>query len=475
MEILEKYDNRTVAIDDRGMLKYLVEPYAYTDSEKKLLENCEKLFTQGELETVRKEPDISLRKKSLQEYLKTKIQESKNRESLIEEIINRVIGYGGLSPLMKDQNLEEVMINGVNLPVFVFHRRYGMCSTNVIFKDKNDIFKIINRICWIHGKELAPVIDMTALDGSRINVTSEPITLHGPTMTIRKQKKNPLTITELLKNGTLDVDLAALLWLSADGMRMCPSSIVVSGMIGSGKTTLLNALIMLTPPEDRIVTIEETPELQLSGRENWVPLTTQKDYDMESLVRNTLRMRPNRIVVGEIRGSEAIALFNAMNVGHRGMGTMHSSSAREVISRLENPPMNVPTGVITNLDLIVVMNIMNYHGRPVRRVTEVAEVGGREGDKVLLGEIYRWDPKRDKAVEDSETAPTAYLDKLADKLKVTKRSVMDELARRRAVLTGMVNEDILEYKEVFAAITEFYKNQSARMEAAAAREIAGRK
>lgn len=460
MDVLEKYDNKKIVLGDAGLPVYLVEPYPFSPDERKLLENADRLFTQGELESVRKEPDIDMRRKVLYEYLKMKIPESKNRGELIDAMIMKIVGYGGLGDFMNDSNLEEVMVNGVNLPVFVFHKRHGMCSSNVIFKDKDEIFKIINRLCWAHGKEITPITDLAAIDGSRVNITMEPLTLHGPTLTIRKQKMHLLTITELLQNGTLDVDLAALLWLSVDGMKMCPANLLVAGMIGSGKTTLLNALAMLTPPDDRIITIEDTPELQLSGKENWVPLTCQKDYDMESLVKNTLRMRPNRIVVGEIRGGEAMALFNAMNVGHKGMGTLHASSPREAISRLESPPMNVPTSVVANLDLIVIMNVFTYKGKPVRRVTEVSEVGGCEGETILLGSIYQWDPNKDRAVGSDKVVPTTYLDKLADKIKVSKRVVITELNKRKAVLIDLANRGVLENADVLAAVNSFYRNES---------------
>ncbi len=471
MDILDRYENKKIVLGERGRPVYIVEPYPYTDDERKLLENSDKLFTPLELESVRKEPDIGLRKRVLSEYLKGKTPQSRNREALIEGIINRVMGYGGLSELISDPNLEEIMVNGVNLPVFVFHKKYGMCPTNIEFRDKDEIFKIINRLCWLHGKEISPIIDMSSIDGSRINITTEPISIHGPTMTIRKPKKHLLTITELLENGTLDVDVAALLWLSVEGMRMLPANLIVAGMIGSGKTTLLNSLAMLTPPEERVITIEETPELQLSGKENWVPLTTQKGYDMEMLVRNTLRMRPNRIIVGEIRGGEAMALFNAMNVGHKGMGTLHANSSREVIYRLESPPMNVPSMIISNLDLIVITSIFNYRGKPVRKVTELAEVGGVEKDTILLGQIYQWDPKRDKAVESDQLAPTAYLDKLANKLRISKRAVIDELDNRRTILANLVNDRVFGYSEVLAAINEFYK-QDSETEVDVARDIA---
>jgi len=459
MDVLEKYSNKKIILDDDGLVKYYVEPFPFTEDEGKLLQNAEKLFTQVEIEAVRREPDIALRKTVLQEYLKIKTPDSKNREILIDNIINRVMGYGVLSDLVMDPNLEEIMVNGVNMPVYVFHKKYGMCPTNISFEEREGIFKIINKLCWINNKDMEPIMDMSMLDGNRVNITSDPIAIHGPSMTIRKQKKSFYGITELIYSGTLDADLAALLWLSTDGMKMSPANIVIAGMIGSGKTTLLNALVSLTPPEDRIITIEETPELQLGSRGNWVPLTCQKGYDMEALVRNTLRMRPNKIVVGEIRGSEAMALFNAMNVGHKGMGTLHASSSREVISRLESPPMNVPTRVITNLDLIVVMGIFNYKGVPIRRVTEVSEVGGREGDTILLGNIYQWDPKKDGCSDSEGRFPTTYLDKLASKLKISKREVVDELTKRRAVLIDLVERKVFDQKELMAAIGEFHRSE----------------
>ncbi len=458
MEVLEEDENRSIVRDKGGIPKYLIKEVQVRGEEKKILEKSEKLFSQAELQSVRKEPDIELRQKVLHEYLKIKIPETKGRDALVDEIINRAMGYGKLSRLMSDPELEEVMVNGVNSPVFVFHRRYGMCSTNVVFEDKDELFRIINKLCWVHGREIAPIIDMSAIDGSRINITTDPISLHGPAITIRKQKRYFLTITQLIENGTLDLDLASLLWMSVDGMRMSPANIVIAGMIGSGKTTLLNALAMLTPPEERIITIEETPELQLSGRENWIPLATDKEHDMESLVRNTLRMRPTRIIVGEIRGSEAIALFNAMNVGRKGMGTLHSSSAREVIYRLESPPMNVPSRVVSNLDLIVIMNIFN-RGKPMRRVSEVVNVGGHEGDTILLGTIYEWDPQEDKAVKGGESTISAYLDKLAERTKISKKEVMEELKKRRAVLENLIKNRIFEYNDVVAAINAFYADE----------------
>ena len=458
-KVIEQYDNiKIIRLEDSNVPIYEVEEYKFTESERKLLNNHSKIFTEIELDTVRKEPDISLRRQVIHAYLKMKIPETKNKEALISAIINQVIGYGPLSHFINDKNLEEIMVNGVNTPVFVFHRRYGMCKTRLKFHEKDEILKIINRLCWIHNKPIKPIIDLSTIDGSRANITMDPLTIRGPTLTIRKQKRHFFTITELIDLGTLSMDLAALLWFAADGMRLLPANIIICGSIGAGKTSLLNALAMLTPPEERIITIEETPELRLEGKDNWIPLTSSDDYSMADLVKDSLRMRPNRIIVGEIRGAEAMSLFNSMNVGHKGMGTMHSSSAREAIYRLQGEPMNVPLREVSNLDLIVVQNIFNIGGIPQRRITEVATIGGHEGETILLGNVYEWDPENDKSTQSALSSST-FLDKFAEKAHIKKKKVVDELNRRRVVLRTLLDNDIFSHDDLSKAISTFYREE----------------
>lgn len=460
MKILDEYENVKIIEKDNFPLPiYSYQPYQFTPEERKILDGSDKILNEAELDAVKREPDIELRKEVLREYIKSKIPETKNKDKLVRAVINKVLGYGQISHLVDDPELEEIMINGVNIPLFVFHRKHGMCQTELIFSSREEITKIITKLCHVHDKELKPMIDFSAVDGNRINVTIEPVTVHGPTMTLRKQKKHFFTITQLIQMGTLDVDTAALLWLAVDGMRLSPANMVICGMVGSGKTSTLNALAMLTPPEERIITIEETRELRLDGKDNWIPLTTSVGVTMEDLVRNTLRMRPDRIIIGEVRGGEAMSFFNAMNVGHKGMCTLHSSSPREVIHRLQSPPMCIPPTIITNLDLIVVQNIFMVNGRPVRRITEVAEVGGREADTVLLGTIYEWDPKMDRAVQSDEMAPIAFLEKLAQKTKVSKKKVVDELARRKNFINKMLEHQILEHNDVLRAVNAFFKEE----------------
>jgi len=457
MKVLDSYSNvKIVQLPGSFLPVYMVKPFDLTEKEKGLLKKYDRLLSEVELDAVRKEPDPFLRKEVLRSYLHNRLPDTPNKDRLISVLINKVIGYGLLSDLIEDTKLEEIMVNGPNFPVFVFHRDYGMCKTNIIFRERESLYKMISRLCWIHNKEAKSIVDISALDGSRVNITKTPLAMKGPTITIRKQQKNFYTITQLIDFKTLDLDLAALLWLAVDGMRISPANLVIAGSVGSGKTTLLNALSAFIPPEERILSIEDTAELDLTGKDNWVPLTTSEEADMDMLLRDTLRMRPDRLIVGEIRGSEAITLFNAMNVGHKGMGTLHSSSPREVIYRLEGYPMNVPSRIVSNLDLILVVNKFLYYGKPVRRVTEVAEVGGTEGDTILLGTIYSWDPKSDKATPNDERTPVAFLDKLSSKTKIKKKAIMEGLNRRKLILRAMVEQGIFDYHDVIKTINRFY-------------------
>lgn len=246
---------------------------------------------------------------------------------LVNLVVQNMIGYGKLDPLVRDDNLEEVMVIGTRRPVYVWHRKFYMCKTNIVFEDEREILNIIERIARQVGRRIdqqTPLLDARLPDGSRVNATIRPVSLDGPTLTIRKFKKDPLTIIDLLKYGTFNLEIASLLWVFVDGLGVKPANVLVAGGTGSGKTTTLNALAMFIPPSERVISIEDTAELQLPI-EHWVRLETRPpniegkgEITMDDLVKNTLRMRPDRIIVGEVRGPEARTMFTAMNTGHNG-------------------------------------------------------------------------------------------------------------------------------------------------------------
>ncbi|WP_175060060.1 ATPase, T2SS/T4P/T4SS family [Thermococcus sp. 2319x1] len=264
--------------------------------------------------------------KNIMRELAPSISEAR-MNTLVNLVVQNMIGYGKLDPLVRDDNLEEVMVIGTGRPVYVWHRKFYMCKTNIVFDDEREILNIIERIARQVGRRIdqqTPLLDARLPDGSRVNATIRPVSLDGPTLTIRKFKKDPLTIIDLLKYGTFNLEIASLLWVFVDGLGVKPANVLVAGGTGSGKTTTLNALAMFIPPSERVISIEDTAELQLPI-EHWVRLETRPpniegkgEITMDDLVKNTLRMRPDRIIVGEVRGPEARTMFTAMNTGHNG-------------------------------------------------------------------------------------------------------------------------------------------------------------
>ncbi len=458
MKVLDEYDHVKIeSVEGEAAPVYNVVEPELTAQEKKLLDG--KVASASEIEALKAHPDLSDRWGMLKERIEGKLPHTKNFEFVAKKLAGMKLGYGRLGILIDDDDLEEVMVNGINTPVYVYHRKYGMCKTNISFKKPGEISKVIEGLCSVHKKKKKSVVDIAGLDGNRVNITADPLPSRGSTITIRKQRRKVFSVIELIKHGTLSLELASFLWLAVEGMKLTPANIIIAGSIGSGKTTTLNALCTFIPPTERVVTIEDTFELNIDNIENKVQLESKDEYDMDTLLRDTLRMRPDRVMVGEIRGKEAITLFNAMNIGRVGMGTLHSSSAREVASRLESAPMNVPSSVVGSLDLIMVQNKFVHGGRLVRRVTEVAEVTGAIKDTVMMGHIYEWDSKNDRVVRASEqglSTPILFIDKLSKATKLEKAKIMRELELRQAVLKYMLDNDVLEQEKVKEFIKRFY-------------------
>ncbi|MDP6670566.1 MAG: ATPase, T2SS/T4P/T4SS family, partial [archaeon] len=309
------------------------------------------------------------------------VQKPKN---VAKYILSKSIGYRELSEMMADEGLEEVMINGEDKSVFVFHKKHGMCRTNIVSKENGFVFNFIMRIAQSVGKQFSeshPLLDARLPDGSRANATFSYVTPFGHSLTIRKFSKVPLSIIHLIENKTFSTNLAAFLWIMVEGLNVEPMNAIITGGAGSGKTTLMNVLSGFIPFSSRIISIEDTLELDLGERQNWIQMESKpvlRDLaavSMDDLLKNALRMRPDRILVGEVRGPEAQTLFVAMDTGHSGiLGTLHSNTAREMMLRLRSSPMNVPDGMLPLLDLAIVMQrTYNKKDGIIRRVKQVAE------------------------------------------------------------------------------------------------------
>lgn len=321
-----------------------------------------------------------------------------DRLRIQKEIYNNVVGLGPLEPLLDDPDISEIMVNG---PYNVYVERRGKLQlSDVVFKDNNHLLNIINRIVSAVGRridETSPMVDARLADGSRVNAVIPPIVLNGPTITIRKFSKNPLTVSDLIRNASVSPMMMSFLDACVKGKL----NIIVSGGTGSGKTTLLNVLSGYIPDTDRIVTIEDAAELQL--RQNHVVTMESRPANLEGagqiaireLVRNALRMRPDRILVGEVRSGETLDMLQAMNTGHDGsLTTAHANSPRDLMSRLETmvlmSGMDLPIKAIREqvssaLDVIVQQARMKDGSRKIINITQVV---GMEGDTITLQDLF---------------------------------------------------------------------------------------
>jgi pilus assembly protein CpaF len=323
------------------------------------------------------------------------------RQALVQSVTDDVLGYGPIDPLLRDDTITEVMVNG---PRMVYVERSGKLTlTDVRFADETHLRRIIDKIVSQVGRrvdEANPMVDARLPDGSRVNVVVHPLSIGGPFMTIRKFAKDPYTVDDLINFGSFTPQVAHFINQCVKGRL----NIVVSGGTGTGKTTLLNVISSFIPGDERIVTVEDAKELQLH-QQHVLPMEARPpniegkgEVKIRDLVRNSLRMRPDRIVVGEVRGGEALDMLQAMNTGHDGsITTVHSNSPRDTLSRIETMTlmagMDLPVRVIREqmasaLDAIVHLTRLRDG---TRRVTHVSEVMGMEGDVVVLQDIYTFD------------------------------------------------------------------------------------
>ena len=342
-----------------------------------------------------------------------------------------------LKALIGDPELEEIMRNGSGEPVAVVHRQHGPCQVNATLSEEGcaHFAQQIARHNERPLNEEYPIFDGVLPDGSRINIVTPPAALRGVSFTIRKFFETPLTIGDLMLQGMTE-DLAAYLWTAIEGFGQKPANLMVVGGTGSGKTATVGALSFMIPTSDRCVLIEDTPEVRLP-QPNTVGLVTTAKSTMVDLMKSALRMRPDRIVVGEVRGEEAKVLFEAMNTGHDGcMGTLHANSARESINRICSAPMNIPLAQFVGLHLILVQRKLP-DGR--RAMVEVSEVAGFGENVVRLNQIFAYDKKRNGTFATgipsrlmSDTARASGLS--ASQLKKTLKQrgkIMTSLAQRK--------------------------------------------
>jgi len=383
----------------------------------------------------------------------------KTMDMLINYILQQNIGLGNIEILLKDKNLEEIVVNNAKEPIWIYHRKYGWLKTNVVLPNENRIRYYSTIIGRDVGKEitvLSPMMDAHLKTGDRVNATLSPISSKGNTITIRKFAVKPWTITDFIMEKTLSLEAAALLWMAVQNEL----SILITGGTASGKTSMLNVIANFFPPNQRIISLEDTRELMLPKILHWVPLETRLPNPegkggivMLDLIINSLRMRPDRIMVGEIRRKpEAEVLFEAMHTGHSVYGTLHANNVRETVNRLTQPPIGLPKQILSALSLIVVQHINRRNGR--RRTLQIGEVL-ESGD---ARPIMQLNVQKDKLEKIDE--PTTIYETLKLYTGLSKENIQEDIDEKIDILNWMVKSHINDIHRIGIIMSKYYNKQS---------------
>jgi len=395
------------------------------------------------------------------------------------------VRYGRADALINDRFIEDISCNGPDNPVYVYHRFFESIRTNVIFGELelNNFILRLSQLSGRHISILQPIRDAALPDGSRVNMTlGKEVTKKGSTFTIRKFRSEPISPIEIASLRTASTSMLAYLWLLVEYEQ----SFLISGGTASGKTTLLNAISMLIRPENKIVSVEDTPEINLA-HPNWIQAVTRVGFGEQSggsvsgvsglsgisgkgkstgditlydLLIAALRQRPDYIIVGEVRGEEAYTLFQAISVGHAAMGTVHAASMVELLARVESMPMNVPRVLVANLDIVIFLAAIRKGEEKVRRVREIVEILGiDQGTKELItNTVFRWDPISDKV---EYLGRSFIVEKLSKSFGIPKEQLDREIAKRQQILDDLKNRGVVNYKEVTEAVRQYYLEREA--------------
>ncbi len=457
-----------VDLEDEYVLKYRVSrPEIPTATEAVLDDLKEKVVKQVKLSTeefVDSKALQDVKEKFTDEALDLLDEElpetsEDTKRILIGNLIHEMLGLGDLEILLDDENLEEMVVNGSDDSAWVYHKEYGWLRTNITFRDEDEIYNYSSEIGRRVGKNISslqPLLDAHLPSGDRTNATLYPISTQGNTITIRKFARDPWTITDFIENGTIDKEVAAFLWLCLQ----YELNVIVSGGTGAGKTSLLNVLMPFIPPNQRVLSIEDTREVSLPEFLHWVPLTTREPnpegkggVSMLDLLVNALRMRPDRILVGEIRKKkQAEVLFEAMHTGHSVYSTLHADTAEQTVRRLVNPPIDVPQTMVDAVDVNVVM--FRDRRRNFRRAMEVAEVTENNEDELKARVLYEWNSQNDKTEKKRESE--AIFETLKLHTGMTREEMDQNIEDKKKILEWMIENEVSTVDGVGSIVAEYY-------------------
>ena len=378
---------------------------------------------------------------------------------LVAYIINTMLGLGDLEVILADENLEEVAVNSSKEGIWVFHKKFGWCKSDLKMYSEQDIYEHSEQIGRRIGRSistLTPLMDAELSDGSRVNATLYPVSQGGNTITIRKFSKNPWTMTALIANGAVSPEIASLIWLCVQN----EISLLVSGGTASGKTSFLNAMSIFMPSNHRVISIEETRELTLPTFLQWVPMLSRQanaegkgEISLYNLMINALRQRPDIVVVGEIRTKwDAQTLFEAIHTGHAVYGTMHADNSQDAVIRMTNPPIELPKVMLNAMGGVI--SLFRHRRLGIRRVLEFAEITNT-GDANVL---YRWNLRNDTFIS------LAGMTRLAEVIALyggyTYNEILEDVKEKSKILNWMVSNKVTDVDNAGYIIANYYKDKA---------------
>jgi flagellar protein FlaI len=452
-----------------GELMYEVEEPILDENEKSMLNTIE--VSLGEMINVnilvQKTTEamidyIDKTSRLLIEELDLKVGEDSYKK-IFYYLFRDFVGLNETEPLIRDYFIEDIECNGANTPIYIVHRVYRNMKTNVIFRSMDKLSSFVEKLAQRCGKYVSyanPLLDGSLPDGSRVNATyTVDVTSRGPTFTIRKFTKIPWTPTQLLDMKTVSPEIMAYLWMVLEHKL----NLLIAGGTASGKTTLLNAIAFFISPESRVVSIEDTRELNLP-RENWLPSVARTSLKEDSkgsvtlfsLLKNSFRQNPDYVIVGEVRGKEAFVLFQGMASGHSSISTMHADSVDTLVKRLETPPIELSPTLLNTLDCVIVMTHAIVNKKETRKLRELIEIVNVDKDGIAVTNTpFLWNAREDMFYYKKDSK---VFEKIAKRSGFTTEELWIEFDRRSKLLYALQNKKIFEFDKVQKIINEYYKS-----------------
>ncbi|MBW6462346.1 MAG: type II/IV secretion system ATPase subunit [DPANN group archaeon] len=381
-------------------------------------------------------------------------------------IFRNFVGLNEIEPVLHDSFIEDIGCDGVSVPIFVLHKKFGSIKTDIYFKNMSSLSSFVVKLAERCGRYISyaePLLDGSLPDGSRIQATySKDVTTNGPTFSIRKFSSSPFSIIDMINYGTGSIDLFAYLWYLVEHQK----NFLICGTTAAGKTSLLNSLVSFIPPQEKIVSIEDTRELHLL-HENWIPSVTRQSFGagkekygevtMFDLLKSSFRQNPDYVIVGEVRGVEASVLFQGMASGHASLSTMHAGSVDEIIQRLTTPPISLSAGLINALDVVIFVQHAGRFGINARRIRETDEISNVDVTNLKADSIktFFWQPSTD----DFKAQHSLLVEKLSIDYGISIKKITDEMRNRSMVLFWLYKNNIHQYDDVAIHLSNYYMDK----------------